>query len=118
MNPSVRLEFKGIRAEEAKKLKAAKSTQNKNGNFVSKKQTMSTPINTLREKLHHYIDHVEDKKIKAFYTIVQTDIEEEDIFTAELKAELDELEKLNKAGKLKSVTLAQIRKEAHSRKRK
>ncbi len=51
---------------------------------------MNSAINILREKLHNYINQVEDKKIKAFYTLVESDIvEEENIYTEEFKAELD-----------------------------
>jgi hypothetical protein len=71
---------------------------------------MSTAINTLREKLHHYIDHVEDKKIKAFYTIVQTDIEEETIYTSEFKAELDKRQENYKSGKTSMITAAESKK--------
>lgn len=51
---------------------------------------MNVAINILREKLIRYINTLDDKKIKAFYTLVESDIvEEEDIYTEEFKAELD-----------------------------
>ncbi len=72
---------------------------------------MSAAIDTLREKLHQYIDHVEDKKIKAFYTIVQTDIEDEaTIYTAEFKTELDKRQEDYKSGKAKMVTSEESKK--------
>jgi hypothetical protein len=42
----------------------------------------------LREKLHHFIDKVEDKKTEAMYVLFEQEIEE-DIYTDEFKAELD-----------------------------
>lgn len=51
---------------------------------------MSQSSVILREKLHHFIDSVEEKKLKAMYVIFEDEIEEqEDIYTDEFKAELD-----------------------------
>lgn len=72
---------------------------------------MSATIDTLREKLHQYIDHVEDEKIKAFYTIVQTDIEDDaSVYTAEFKAELDKRQEDYRSGKSKMVTSEESKK--------
>ena len=72
---------------------------------------MSATIEILREKLHKYIDHVEDKKIKAFYTIVQTDLEEEEvIYTSELKAELDKRQEDYRTGKSKMISSEESKK--------
>ncbi len=72
---------------------------------------MSAAIEALRGKLHHYIDHVEDKKIKAFYTMVQTDIEEvETIYTSAFKLELDKRQDDYKSGKFKMVTSEESKK--------
>ncbi len=46
-------------------------------------------IITLREKLHRYIDAAEQKKLKAIYTMVENDMEEASMLTAEQKRELD-----------------------------
>jgi hypothetical protein len=75
---------------------------------------------TIKKQMHHAIDVIEDKDfLKAVYLILNEKSKEYDYeLSNEEKKELDELEKLNKAGKLKSVTLAQIRKEAHRRTRK
>lgn len=35
---------------------------------------MSSTIDTLREKLHHYLEVVEDKKIHAIYTLFEEEI--------------------------------------------
>jgi hypothetical protein len=72
---------------------------------------MSTTTRALREKLHHYIDHVEDKKIKAFYTIVESDIKnEETIYTPEFKAILDQRQEDYKNGREKLITAAESKK--------
>ena len=76
---------------------------------------MNIAINTLREKLHKYIDHIEDKKIKAFYTIVEKDIEkdiekDENTYTIALKAELDKRYDDYKTGKSKMITPSESKK--------
>ncbi|MFM9839803.1 MAG: hypothetical protein ACKVOQ_16175 [Cyclobacteriaceae bacterium] len=71
---------------------------------------MSIAIDTIREKLIDYIEHVEDKKVKAFYTIVQTDIERESVYTPEFKSELDKRYDDYKAGKSKMVTQMESKK--------
>jgi len=43
----------------------------------------------LREKLHHFIDTAEDKKIEAMYVLLEQEIEEEHEYSDEFKAELD-----------------------------
>ena len=43
----------------------------------------------IRQQLHEYIESAEDKKLKAIYTLVENDINEEFTFTDEQKKELD-----------------------------
>ena len=43
----------------------------------------------IRQRLHDYIDIVEDKKLKAIYTLLQDDIDDGYQLTEEQKAELD-----------------------------
>jgi putative addiction module component (TIGR02574 family) len=44
----------------------------------------------IREKLHHFIDRIEDKKAAAIYTLFEENIKEgEESYTDEFKAELD-----------------------------
>jgi putative addiction module component (TIGR02574 family) len=74
---------------------------------------MSAPISTLIEKLHQYIDRAEDKKVKAFYTIIETDIEESqdgEELSKEHEKELDRRLANHKTGKLKYYTLDEVRK--------
>ena len=46
---------------------------------------------TIRKKLHNYIDTIEEKKLKAMYTIFEDEIENETHgeYSVELKALLD-----------------------------
>ena len=44
----------------------------------------------IRRKLHHFIDTIEDKKVKAIYTLFEQEIEQEEMeYTQEFKEELD-----------------------------
>jgi len=74
----------------------------------------------IKQGMHHAIDVIEDKDfLKAVYVILNEKSKEYDFeLNEEEKKELDELKRQNKAGKLKSVTLAQIRKNALSKSRK
>ncbi len=65
---------------------------------------MSIAVNTIREKLINYIENVEEKKVKAFYTIIQNDLENESIYTPAVKAELDKRYNDYKTGKSKMIT--------------
>ena len=46
---------------------------------------------TIRKKLHNYIDTIEEKKLKAMYTIFENEIENEyhEEYSADFKALLD-----------------------------
>lgn len=45
---------------------------------------------TIRQKLHHFIDTIEDKKAEAIYTLFENEIEQDEWdYTKEFKAELD-----------------------------
>jgi hypothetical protein len=43
----------------------------------------------IRQQLHDYIDSAEDKKLKALYTLLEGDINDEFNLTVEQKKELD-----------------------------
>lgn len=46
----------------------------------------------IRQKLHEFIDTMEDKKAEAIYTLFESQIEDEYVeYTDEFKAELDEM---------------------------
>jgi hypothetical protein len=74
----------------------------------------------IKKEMHHAIDVIDDKDfLKAIYVLLNDKSKEYDFeLTDSDKKELDVLKKQNKAGKLKSVSLAQIRKEAYSRVKK
>jgi hypothetical protein len=71
----------------------------------------------IKKEMHHAIDVIEDKDfLNAIHILLNNKSKEYDYeLSDEDKKELDALKKQNKAGKLKSVTLSQIRKEATSR---
>jgi hypothetical protein len=73
---------------------------------------MNESITTQREELLHYIETVEDKKIKAFYTILEKEIKEETSveYTTELKNELDKRYDGYKSGKTKMITPTESKK--------
>ena len=73
---------------------------------------MNISVNTQREELKQYIDTADDKKIKAFYTLLEKEIQEEDNveYTAELVVELDKRYNGYKAGKTKMITSAESKK--------
>ncbi len=50
---------------------------------------MNTTI--IRQRLHHYLDTADDRKIKALYVMVEEELKETmTIYSEELKAELDD----------------------------
>lgn len=53
-----------------------------------KEISMNTSV--IRQKLHHYLDVANEKKIKAIYTMLEEEIIEMDVeYSDDLKAELD-----------------------------
>lgn len=62
-------------------------------------------INTIRQKLHSYLEVADDKKVKAIYAIMENDIEESAMeYTGEIKKELDRRYADYKSGKAKMIT--------------
>ena len=66
---------------------------------------------SIRQQLHSYLEVADDKKIKAFYTLMKSDIEESGIeFTNDLKSELDTRYKSHKAGAAKMISATESKK--------
>jgi hypothetical protein len=59
----------------------------------------------LQEKLHKFIDSMEEKKVKAIYTLFENEIEQEVDYSEEFKVELDSrVEYYRNGGKMVSAT--------------
>jgi endonuclease III-like uncharacterized protein len=59
----------------------------------------------LREKLHRFIDSIEEKKVKAIYTLFESEIEQDVEYSEEFRAELDKrIEYYRNGGKTVSPT--------------
>lgn len=64
--------------------------------------------NSIRQKLHSYLEVADDKKIKAMYIMMEEDIEESAVeYTNEFKKELDKRYADYKSGKANMVTAAE-----------
>jgi len=66
---------------------------------------------SIRQQLHSYLEVADDKKIKAFYTLMKSDIEESGIeFTNDLKSELDTRYNSHKSGAAKMISATESKK--------
>ena len=66
---------------------------------------------TIRQQLHNYLEIADDKKVKAIYTIIEKDIQENDFeYPDELKNELDKRYKQYKNGTAEIVTSSESKK--------
>ena len=66
---------------------------------------------TIRQQLHNYLEIADDKKVKAIYTIIEKDIQENDFEYPEgLKNELDKRYKEYKNGTAEMVTASESKK--------
>lgn len=65
----------------------------------------------IRQHLHNYLEIADDKKVKAFYTMMEDDIKESGIeYTSALKKELDSQYESYKTGKTRMVTSGESKK--------
>ncbi len=61
--------------------------------------------NTIRQKLHSFLEVADDKKIKAIYSMIEAEIEDSsEDYSAELKAELDKRNDNYKLNRSKIIT--------------
>ena len=66
---------------------------------------------TIRQQLHNYLEIADDKKVKAIYTIIEKDIQENDFEYPEgLKNELDKRYKEYKNGTAEMITSSESKK--------
>ena len=67
--------------------------------------------NTIRQKLHSYLEVADDKKVKAMYVMMEGDIEESAMeYSDEFKNELDMRYADYKSGKTKAITSSESKK--------
>ncbi len=71
---------------------------------------MGEAVSILREKLLQYIEHAEDKRVKAFYAIIEPEIEDANNYSSAFKAELDKRYNDYKSGKTKMITPSESKK--------
>jgi len=65
----------------------------------------------IRQQLHNYLEVADDKKIKALYTIIEKDIQENEFeYSDELKSELDNRYSEYKNGTAEMITAAESKK--------
>ena len=65
----------------------------------------------MRQKLHSYLEVADDKKVKAFYVMMEENIEDLAVeYTDEFKKELDKRYADYKSGKVKMITAAESKK--------
>jgi len=64
-----------------------------------------------RQQLHSYLEVADDRKIRAFYTLMRSDIEEYGIeFTNDLKSELETRYNSHKLGPAKMISATESKK--------
>ena len=77
--------------------------------FVSQFTNMDT--SALRQQLHNYLEVADDKKIKAIYTIIEKDIQENEFeYSDKLKDDLDTRYSEYKNGTAEMVTETESKK--------
>ncbi|MHB1177168.1 MAG: hypothetical protein ACYCZO_02445 [Daejeonella sp.] len=70
---------------------------------------------TIRQKLHNYLEVADDKKVRAIYTMMETEVENGSLtYTDELKSALDERFDDYKSRKTDLITEADSRERIHN----
>ena len=67
---------------------------------------------SIRQKLHRYIETAQDKKVKAFYTIVENDIANEKVGSNQLLKELNRRTDDFEGGKVKGLSWTDVKERA------
>ena len=77
-------------------------------------------VAVIREKLKSYVDDVDDKKVKALYTLLQDDIDDNTgfVFSKEQMEILEEEDKLHTTGKTASYSWEEAKEMIRSKKKK
>lgn len=73
---------------------------------------------SIRQKLHRYIETAQDKKVKAFYTIVENDIANEKVGSNQLLKELNRRTDDFEGGKVKGLSWTDVKRTRKSEKAK
>lgn len=69
-------------------------------------------LNTIKEKLHQYLENGDPKKVKAFYAMVEDEITDEEIWKEDFVKELDKRTHEMENGLVKTYTLDEMITEA------
>jgi hypothetical protein len=65
----------------------------------------------IRQQLHSYLEVADDKKIKAIYTMMETEIKERAVeYTDDFKATLDKRQAAYKSGNTRTITATESKK--------
>ena len=73
-------------------------------------------IVAIRQKLHHYIETAQDKKVKAIFAMVEDEIEEDAVvWTDKFLSELNKRASDFESGKVKGHTWEEVKKAARQR---
>ncbi len=70
---------------------------------------------TIRQKLHHYIETAQDKKVKAIFAMVEDEIDEDALWTDKFLSELNKRTSDFENGKVKGRTWEEVKKGAKQR---
>ena len=72
-------------------------------------------LNTIKEKLHQYLDNGDPKKVKAFYAMVEDEISEVELWSNKFVKELNKRNYEMENGLVKTYTLDEMINEARKK---